>query len=173
MIIRWWFIVNVNYFVSLFGSLKSYKSPVLLYVSPASLLLLLPFNISRLQFEQLARHLKLMLTCMCMASHLHNLPTSELYIYIALTILCFIVVANASTKIYYPCCVSHHIFIYSFNMLILLCFIDPSWWTKPSFVQAENETDGLMAVLNIFTFFLEVAEPMNRWIRESENSYKI
>jgi len=50
-----------------------------------------------------------------------------LFIYLfALTILYFIVIANASTKIYYPCRVSHHIFIYCFNMLILLCFIDPS-----------------------------------------------
>ena len=59
--------------------------------------------------------------CFCL-----SISPDFIYIYIALTILCFIVVANASIKIYYPCCVSHHIFIYSFNMLILLCLIDPS-----------------------------------------------
>jgi hypothetical protein len=94
----WWFIVNVYYFVSLFGSLKRYKSPALLCVFPASFVLLLPSNISSL----------------------HNI------FFVALTILCFIVIANASKKIYYPCCVSHCFFTYSFNVLILLCFIDLS-----------------------------------------------
>jgi hypothetical protein len=75
-------VVVYYYFVSLFGFLKRYKSPALLYVFPALFLLLLPSNISRL----------------------HNF-----LLFFALTILCFIIIVNVSMKIYYPCCVNHHI----------------------------------------------------------------